>query len=166
MLMFNISVDNFFNFLNLLLRIALILFFTYKYIAPYILKALEFEKKQKQEQDQHRILAIKACSQIQQKIQEQDVFFTDLYKKFNQWQKHVLFLQKEQQILCQKQEQKIQVSMLMKQKHLQQNLLVKETMPELLEQTKASLIQKFQNDNKLHKSYIAKIVQSLDEKII
>lgn len=158
-----ILIDEIFNVLNLIARIVIAVFIVRRFVVGKVKTEIEIEKQHIQLLEQQHVQIKNSCSQIAQTMKNEEKKFEELQRKFDIWNQEVARQAQHHSIMCQEREKLIERAHDLKQQYLLKKQLNRLEIPEILEQTKKTLSDKFQNDKELGKKYRTNVIELLQE---
>lgn len=157
----NFSVDFVFNFLNLAVRIGLVVFVIKRYVIANIAQSIFQEKEDLfYLKKQHKELE-QSCDIILSQIQHDEKAFAALRLKFERWHQQVDSQETQEKIVCTQRQQKIEQAIVQKMKYVHHRKLIETQVPNVLANVTQTLQKKFQEDKNLGKKYQTQLLDAL-----
>ncbi|MFA5998605.1 MAG: hypothetical protein WC747_01130 [Candidatus Babeliales bacterium] len=157
------SVDEIFKFLNLLLRIGLVIYLVKRYAVGSIMKYIGQEKTAIDLLQQQRIQLRQECEQVEQTMKDEEKIFQAMQEKFAAWDKSVNAAAFQEQAMCKERQKKMNLLANRKLESIKRRHLMQEEIPALIEQATKDLQQAFQEDKARGQKYITKVLDALGE---
>jgi hypothetical protein len=158
-----ISVDNFFNILNLLARIGIVIYLIKRFVIGSVAKSIVLEKQDLQFLKQQEEQFLQECKTIEARIAQDQKAFAVLQEKFNIWNKQEDHVALQEKALCAQRQKNIEITTLKKIKYLQHRKCVEIEVPHILQNVHTTLQKKFAQDQSLGKKYQTKVLQALEK---
>lgn len=152
-----------FEIINFLIRIGIVVYIVKRYVAVSILSAIKQEKQALKLLQERKESLQSACAKVEDNSKKEQQRLHELEEKFKLWSHAVAVVQVEQEVWCQAQHKKIEQHVEQKTKFLQQQKIIKNQMPEILNAASVSLIKKFKDDASLAKAYQVKLLEILQK---
>ncbi|MBP6892401.1 hypothetical protein KBB68_02360 [Candidatus Babeliales bacterium] len=158
-----ISVDNFFNVLNLIAHIGIVIFLLKRFVIGNLAKLIVLEKQdlvyfKKQEQEY-----LQKCKMIEEQIAQNQKTFETLQQKFKIWNQQADQFTLQEKAVCLQRQKNIEMSTLKKIKYLQHRKFIDIEVPHILQNVHKALQQKFEQDQSFGKKYQTKVLQALEK---
>jgi len=157
------SVDEIFKYLNLLMRIGLIVYLVKRYVARSIIQYIGQEKTAIDLLQQQSMQLRQECEQVEQTMRNEEKAFAAMQEKFAAWDKSIKSVQAEEQTVCKARQKTIDLLAKLKLESLERRYLMQEEVPALIEQATKNLQQALQEDKAQGKKYITKVLDALGE---
>lgn len=158
-----ILIDEIFNVLNLIARIVIAVFIVRRFVVGKVKTEIEIEKQQVHLLEQQHVQIKSNCSQIAQKMKDEEKKFEELQRKFDTWNQEIARQTQHHMMMCQEREKNIERAHVLKQQYLQKKQLTRQEVPAILEQTTKILSKKFESDKDLGKKYRTNVIELLQE---
>ncbi len=158
-----ISIDNFFNFLNLIVRLAISVYLVKRYVISGIAKSIIREKDDLQYLKEQEEQLQQTCQQIQEQIKHDQKIFMTLESKFKIWNQSEDQKNLQKKAECAQQQKNIEIASLKKINYLNYRKSIEIEVPMLLEDVEKKLAVEFEQDANLGKKYQSKVLQALEK---
>ena len=158
-----ISVDNFFNILNLVARIIIVIYLLKRFVIGQVTTSIALEKQDIQFLKQQYQQIYQACQKIEDQIAQDQKAFAVLQEKFKIWNQQEDLIAMQKKAACAVQQKNIEISNLKKIKYLQHRAFIEVEVPNLLQNVHEKLQQEFEQDKNLGKKYQTKVLQALEK---
>lgn len=158
-----ITVDTLFKILNFLLLSGIVVYCMRRYGISFILSSMKKEEQDKKDlADKHKSL-VQECDSLDQDMQNQDLFFEGMKKKFYLWEQ-IIQRKVEQHEVEQKAVQKeIEDMHDQQRKSLKHQQFLKQEFPAMVKEVEKDLRSQFEEQPDKKKLYVTKLLSVLEK---
>lgn len=158
-----ISVDNFFNFVNLMARGAIVVYLIKRYVISGVQGSMKAEKLDLKYLEQQHDQLQKACQKIEAQILQDKKTLALLQAKFKIWNQQEDEIIAQKQAACAQRQKNIEYAYLKKTKYLEHKRSIQIEVPKLLQDVSRKLQDTFAQNATLGIKYQEKVLQALEK---
>ena len=158
-----ISIDNLFNILNLIARIAIVIYLLKRFVIGAVGKSIVLEKQDLEFLKQQELQLLQECKTVEEQIAYHQKTLEILQQKFKIWNQQADQVALQEKAVCADRQKNIEMTALKKIKYLQHRKSIEIEVPHILQNVHENLQQKFEQDQSLGKKYQTKVLQALEK---
>jgi hypothetical protein len=159
----NITVDFVFSWINLLVRIGVVVYVVKKYLINRIVAGIRQEQHELKYLKEQHVALQGICKKIEQQIQEDELAYESMQKKFAIWNEVVKNQADRELLICQTRQEQIKKHAILKSAFTKRRNFMQTQVPVLLQETMQLLQNQFKKDAASGKTYQTKVLKALEE---
>lgn len=158
------SIDAIFRILNFLVVSIGAVYLIRRYGILYIVSSMRLQKHKQEELHRQYDNVLQQCDSIKLQVQELEHSYVVMKEKFHIWQAKVQQESMEKKATLLACEQKLQEKQVVKLNNLQQQQIIEQQLPTILQEVSDNLQAKFDKNSALQQEYTAQLIKFISER--
>lgn len=158
------SVDVLFQILNFLVVCIGVVYIVKRYGILYIVSSMRLKRHKQEELHRQYENLLQQCDSIKLQVQEIEHSYVSMQEKFDVWQTKVQQEHMKERATLLGCEQKLQAKQLIKLQSLQQQQIIEQQLPKILQDVSDNLQATFEKKSALQQEYTAQLLKFISER--